>query len=28
MHLYDYAKSLVLEAGNNVRKWMVEDLAI
>ncbi|ARJ51545.1 inositol monophosphatase family protein [Staphylococcus lutrae] len=28
MHLYDFAKSLVLEAGNNIRKWMVDELAI
>ncbi|MBI5975820.1 inositol monophosphatase family protein [Staphylococcus canis] len=28
MYLYDYAKSLVLEAGNNIRKWMHEDLNI
>ncbi|QLK85740.1 inositol monophosphatase family protein [Staphylococcus sp. 17KM0847] len=28
MHLYDYAKSLVLEAGNNIRKWMNETLDI
>lgn len=28
MYLYDYAKSLVLEAGNNIRKWMHEDLRI
>ncbi|NHM77078.1 inositol monophosphatase family protein [Staphylococcus sp. 11511212] len=28
MHLYDFAKNLVLEAGNNIRKWMNEDLEI
>ncbi|UEX89452.1 inositol monophosphatase family protein [Staphylococcus ratti] len=28
MHLYDFAKNLVLEAGNNIRKWMHEDLEI
>lgn len=28
MHLYDYAKSLVLEAGNHLRQWMTETLDI
>ncbi|WP_281186926.1 inositol monophosphatase family protein [Staphylococcus schleiferi] len=28
MHLYDFAKSLVLEAGNNIRKKMGDTLAI
>ncbi|MDO5375865.1 MAG: inositol monophosphatase family protein [Staphylococcus rostri] len=28
MHLYDYAKGLVLEAGNNLRQWMTEALEI
>lgn len=28
MHLYDFAKNLVLEAGNNIRKWMHEDIEI
>lgn len=28
MNLYDFAKSLVLEAGNNIRKWMNEDIDI
>ncbi|UXR70211.1 inositol monophosphatase family protein [Staphylococcus sp. IVB6246] len=28
MHLYDYAKQLVLEAGNHLRKWMNESIDI
>ncbi|MCS4486721.1 inositol monophosphatase family protein [Staphylococcus americanisciuri] len=28
MHLYDYAKGLVLEAGNHLRQWMTEAIDI
>lgn len=28
MALYDFAKGIILEAGNKVRHWMKEDLIL